>query len=204
MFMKKALAVILSVVMVICASTALTASAVEMPDLQKTTERIKEDYPGFVSSLVIPTLLEADVTLDKESYYYGDDINVELTIFNGTGQKLDTFFVRNKLTHTSQTSIDRAALRQTVMEAGETITRPMTVSRVPSMATSSAIYQIENLTEEMVFIIYKQLSMLPGSRIVCASDLVFFMYGSIPTYMHTYVFAFVSGNEAVVTSSDAG
>lgn len=175
-------------------SIGLVANAIELPsiDLEETAAKAKSDYAGLISSLVIPTSLEANVSLDKEEYEYGEEVKINLNIVNGTKKQLDTFSVRNKLSHKSLTVGSKTDLRQTVLAAGESCTKTLSAQRVTTLIASSALYQVENLIEEIFIMLFKIVSMLPGSRIVCASDLVYFTYAGIPTYMHTYVFAFVS------------
>ena len=99
--MKKAISLILSIIMLLSAcSIGLVANAIELPsiDLEETAAKAKSDYAGLISSLVIPTSLEANVSLDKEEYEYGEEVKINLNIVNGTKKQLDTFSVRNKLT----------------------------------------------------------------------------------------------------------
>ncbi len=197
--MKKIISIFLSVIMLLSASSfGLIANAVKisMDDVKQTVDKIDSGYRDTVSSLVIPTKLKADVTLDKDDYYYGDEIKINLTVTNEGNRKLDTFMVRNKLSHKSFTIKNRTDLRQTVLNSGESFSESMSTYRVPTGIASSVIYQVGNIVEELLTVVYKVLSMIPGSPVVCASDLVYFTYGGIPTYMHTYVFAFVSDEEA--------
>ena len=200
--MKKALSVILSLLMLLSASSiAFAANAAEAPKAQA-VENFNAGYADFVSSLVIPTAFEAHTTLDKSNYVYGDEIKITLDLVNGTDYQLDTLMVRNKLSHKSLTISDNTDLRQTVMAPGASCTKYLSAYRVPTTVGAGAVYQVNSIIEELSFFFCKLIAMIPGSRVLCASDLVYFTYASIPMYMHTYVFTYVSDNQPASDEPD--